>query len=299
MSEIEPEVYESPDIPIVSSSSSITTETTSAGKSSTTGGSTSSKATKNDITNPSNTAVSPTYKVDDIVNHTINAKDSFEVFMGRYYDPNERYLSPLLTTDTLLSNQDILYPSNPNFDKLANYLSTTLEQGLSTRSNNTNMPNKRLETPLLKYNRLLQEVSILQKELQLIQEQDNKIKSDKNGSKTNTTNNNNPTITPIDHSTGIFRLLTTGTTALDTHLQSIKSTVQQLPTNLAIYSMDNSENIAIPKTSIDSIKALQNDMHTLRETQALLLNTAQTINTKLLSMEQNLSRILQDIPSSK
>lgn len=292
---MEPEVYESPDIPV----SFVTTTPTST----TVGVAGTVKSGRTNVPNnsASSSSDSPSYKVDDIVDYTVNAKDSFEVFMGRRYDPAERYLSPLLTTDSIVAQQEILYPSHPQFDKLANYLTTTLENGLHSSSTGSSYPSsgsnsrtipKRLETPLMKYSRLIEEVQTLQKELQRIEELDKQSNGRKNNN--NNTNTGSAT-TPVDHNTGVFRLLTTGTSALDTHLQSLQSTVQN--TNGKIRANDDittNDTIAIPKTSIESIKALQTDIHSLRETQQILLNTAQTITTKLVSMEQNLQRILQD-----
>ena len=144
--------------------------------------------------------------VTDVVSFTIDARASFEIFMGKRYDPAEG----------LLVSQEALVPSHPGFDSFAKHIQGKLESGLKERAANVvrggkNNSNKRvlLESPLERYSRLVEETRALKEELRAVEE------SDKRGRASGTT--------AVDNSQGVFAMLTMGSKELEEQLQKLAS----------------------------------------------------------------------------
>ena len=100
----------------------------------------------------------------DVVDFTISARESFEVFMGRRYDPSE--LSFGVNAQVLV--QDACVPSSPAFEKLAAHLTTRVGAGLPRATRLA----PALASPLARYTKLLTELAALQAELADVDSED-------------------------------------------------------------------------------------------------------------------------------
>lgn len=106
----------------------------------------------------------------DVVEFTISAKDSFEVFMGKRYDPSQFAWG--LGSNAQLYTQDSVVPSHPSFDTLAAHLTERLRaRGVGRERERGGVggphppPNAILLSPLDRFTRLLAGLQALQAEL--------------------------------------------------------------------------------------------------------------------------------------
>lgn len=200
----------------------------------------------------------------------MNAAESFEVFMGRRYDPSEKALG----IDAVV-NQDVLYPSHPGFEALAKHLSEKLE---NTTGNKRALPHKKLETPLGRYARLVEELHVLQGELRAVEEAD---KRRMGGPGANPVADNN-----------VFKLLTAGSSALQTHLSEMKESVATADGKAAVAAAGADAVAAADASTEATLASLRDDISALRSTQASMLAAAEAMGRGLQALEQRLNRVV-------
>jgi hypothetical protein len=105
----------------------------------------------------------------DVVEFTLSAKDSFEAFMGRRYDPSQ--LAWGLGDGAALHTQDAVAPSHGAFERLAAHLSARMASGHAPSGSGSSSSGSgsggaaRLLSPLDRFARLLSGLQALQAEL--------------------------------------------------------------------------------------------------------------------------------------
>lgn len=107
----------------------------------------------------------------EIVEFTVSAKESFEVFMGKRYDPSQFFWG--LGSEARLYSQETVTPSHNSFDSLAAHLTERMRaRGIGTRrplgvekETSMELPNAVLLSPLDRFARLLSGLQMLQAEL--------------------------------------------------------------------------------------------------------------------------------------
>ena len=235
--------------------------------------------------------------VTDVVSFTIDARASFEVFMGKRYDPAEG----------LLVQQDPLLPSHSRFDAFAKHVQDKLESGIklrATKITNGVNSNKRalFESPLERYTRLMEETRALQYELKAIEEVDKKGRI--------------PGTTSIDNSQGIFNILTKGSKDLEEQLQALATPVAN---SVSLATLTNSTATSITKavtivtqnasdminnddgkiTPLAALQSLQRDLAELSRAQVELQTACATVQQGVSKVEKKLGKFISTlIPSS-
>lgn len=209
--------------------------------------------------------------VGDVIEHTISARESFETFMGRRYDPSER----LFDVDAVLGQQPLL-PSSEQFDALARHLTRALEQGLESGRPGL-PPHRKLETPLLRYTRLLQEVAALQSELRGVEASDARRA---------------PGTTVVDHASGVFRVIDSGTAVVQQQLERLLVQVQQaaLAAPAAAVSVDAVSRPA-PASHRAAIRQVRDQFAVLCDAQQQLAAATQTVTAALAAMHRRLDML--------
>jgi hypothetical protein len=241
-------------------------------------------------------AVAASISAEDVVEYTVDARESFEVFMGRRYDLAER---PLLDAAAAaggrgggggggLYAQGLLLPSSPAFDKLAKHLAGTLDAGLSPsgRRGAAGPVPRRLETPLVRYARLVDEVKALQGDLRAVAAQA-PAPALAAATARSQQQQRAPGTTPVDDSAGIMGVLTTGTSALVAELSGMEGAARSAPAAAG----GAGGAVATPEPSAAATyDALREDIASLKATQASLLAAAEAMRASLVAMEQRLAR---------
>jgi hypothetical protein len=242
-------------------------------------------------------AVAASISAEDVVEYTVDARESFEVFMGRRYDLAER---PLLDAAAAaggrgggggLYAQGLLLPSSPAFDKLAKHLAGTLDAGLSPsgRRGAAGPVPRRLETPLVRYTRLVDEVKALQGDLRAVAGAQAQAPAPALATATARSQQQQraPGTTPVDDSAGIMGVLTTGTSALVAELSGMEGAARSAPAAAG----GAGGAVATPEPSAAATyDALREDIASLKATQASLLAAAEAMRASLVAMEQRLAR---------
>jgi hypothetical protein len=239
-----------------------------------------------------------TANVTDVVSFTIDARASFEVFMGKRYDPAEG----------LLVQQDPLLPSHSKFDAFAKHMQDKLESGIKSRATKITYgvnSNKRalFESPLERYTRLMEETRALQYELKAIEE------VDKKGRIHGTTS--------IDNSQeGILNILTKGSKDLEEQLQALATPAAN---SVSLATLTNSTATSITKavtivthnasdminnddgkiTPLAALQSLQRDLAELSRAQVELQTACATVQQGVSKVEKKLGKFISTlIPSS-
>ena len=155
--------------------------------------------------------------VNDIVDFTISARESFEVFMGRRYDPAES----LLDAPALLLAQDACVPGSAAAERFTRHLTTQLGNSSAAVGSTSSSSTRRsggggnaaaLASPLARYTRLLIDLQALQAELNVVAA-DDAAKG---------------TVPPPHNTTsgggggGIYRILTDGVAHIAQELESLR-----------------------------------------------------------------------------
>ena len=99
----------------------------------------------------------------DVVEFSISARESFEVFMGKRYDPSQFAWG--LSEDAVLHLQEAVTPSHAAFDRLAAHLSSRLAAGRAPPGSSPGEPPRQPQSPLDRFARLLSGLQALQAEL--------------------------------------------------------------------------------------------------------------------------------------
>lgn len=210
-----------------------------------------------------------TVDIADVVEHTLNARESFEVFMGRRYDPAERSFG-----EDAVITQAVMTPSHERFDDLAKVLTKSLEKGIAGGRTGLSAPRK-LETPLERYSRLVQEVSSLQSELRAIEAGDARRA---------------PGSTVVDHASGVFPVLSKGAASVQQQLDSLQERVGTLSAHIPL-SMD-AISPAHPPTTVDTLQALRQQVEGMRQAQADMVRAGQAMESTLAALQHRLDMLL-------
>jgi hypothetical protein len=245
----------------------------------------------NNETNVASLPSTVTADVTDVVSFTIDARASFEVFMGKRYDPAEG----------ILVHQEALVPSHPGFDAFAKHVQGKLESGLKERATNIirggkNNGNKRalLESPLERYTRLVEETRALQQELRAVED------LDKKGGVSGTT--------AVDNSQGVFALLTKGSKELEEQLQILASpaakaasvvankaaatSIAKAASIVAGISGDKIAGDEKQTSPLAALQSLQRDVIELSRAQLEMQTACAAVQQGVLRVEQKLVRFV-------
>jgi hypothetical protein len=268
--------------------------------------------------------------VADVVAYTLDARGSFEVFMGRRYDPAEgpgglggggsreggaasaaSAAAAAGDADSLLVSQRPLFPSHAAFDAFARHVSAKIEAGLPgsgaaagagagagaggggrrrAAGGGGALP-RRLESPLERYARLVDEVRELQTELRAVAESDRRRA---------------PGTTAVDHASGVFRLLTAGSAEVEGQLQALASTAARATSSSAAAaaaaagaSRAHADADAVaaadassPAAALGALRALQADVGALKLAQSEAARAGEAVRAGVAAVEQRLHRFL-------
>jgi hypothetical protein len=219
-------------------------------------------------------------RVGDVVEHAISAAESFEVFMGKRYDPAQRGASSSSSSSSSfagLTSQDILVPSHPAFEAMAKHITERLDAGLGPRRSGALAPPKKLESPLERYTRLVEEVHALRDELRVVEEGDSRRA---------------PGTTAVDHSSGVFKTIAGGTGALAAQLDNMQGPASVSGAGAGSGKGVEADAVARPDASLASLHALAADLASLTQMQANLAAAAEAMRKNLSAMEQQLNKAL-------
>ncbi len=237
--------------------------------------------------------------VGDIVDYTAAppAAEAFEVFMGRRYDAAERGLG--LGAAAVLATQDVLAPSHPGFDALAKHLTAALEGGGSGGGvRRPAGPPRRLETPLARYTRIVEDVAALQAELRAVEASDKRRAGAAGGG------GGAAAAAAVAAAAGagaggdaggVMKLLTAGTGALSDHLRGLREAVAAADAAVAAGAAGaggDPDTIAAAADARAPLAALRGDVAALREAQAVVAAAADAMRVALATMDQRLTRAL-------
>jgi len=224
---------------------------------------------------PERSAPSPgCVELADIVEHSLNARESFETFMGRKYDPAERAYD----VDAVLQ-QTALLPSDAQFDVLARHLTATLEAGLEARRNPV-APHRRLESPLQRYTRLVAEVASLQSELRAVEAGDAKRVAG---------------TTAVNHAGGVFKLLDSGAAVVQLQLEKLAGQAQSAASAApSLLLSADAVSPAARATAGDAVRIVRDQLAAVRAVQGQLAEAHASVNAALAAMESQLSQLVGD-----
>ena len=155
-------------------------------------------------------------RVEDVVDFTVSARESFEVFMGRRYDPAEA----LLDAPAQLFVQEACAPGSAAASRFAEHLASRLGRGAAAgggAAGSRRGASGALASPLARYARLLADVQALQSELGVVAAQDEAASG----------------ATVTDAGGGIYRILNDGAAHVRTRLEALRSPAEAADTAAA------------------------------------------------------------------
>lgn len=215
--------------------------------------------------------------VADVVEHALRPSESFEVFMGRRYDPAG---GPAFDADAALVEQAALTPGDAAFDALAARLSRALDG--AGRGGAPAPPPRRLESPLQRYARLLEGVAELQGELRAVAAADARRA---------------PGSSAVDRGAGVFRLVDEGAGAVAAALARMERDVAAADAALPALPAAPPDAAARPAAAVttrDALRGVRAQLAAVGKAQAAVARAGAAVEGALAALGARLDALIGD-----